>query len=157
MCLKIISFYFGQNCQKTIPFGISWQSIAAQKVLVSPRDPSYMHARSLTQDLWRESSSRALAWLLVTHPKWIRFLVNGWNNSRITAENGVPFFCWKQRVWNPYPRLGHNFPILIGKRSACGGDGINSKSMGQLIQSSWAAWVRCIKLWKSWARPCQTG
>ena len=37
MRLKIISFYFGQNCQKTIPFGISWQSVAVQKVRVSPR------------------------------------------------------------------------------------------------------------------------
>lgn len=35
MCLKIISFYFGQNFQKTIPFGISWQSVAVQKVRVS--------------------------------------------------------------------------------------------------------------------------
>ena len=62
------------------------------------------------------------------------FLVNGWNNSRITAENGVPFFCLKQGVWNSYPRLGHNFPA---KRSACGGEGMNSKSMGQLIQYSY--------------------
>ena len=37
MYLKIISFYFGQNCQKTIPFGISWQSVAVQKDRVSPR------------------------------------------------------------------------------------------------------------------------
>lgn len=79
------------------------------------------------------------AWSCVTSrdsPQMDSFLVNGWNSSRITAENGVPFFCLKQRVWNSYPRLGHNFPILIGKRSTCGGDGINSKPMGQLIQSS---------------------
>ena len=133
VCLKISSFYFGQNCQKTIPFGISWQSFAVQKVRVSPRALSYVNARSLDRIMARVFFARGSCVTSRDSPQMESFLVNGWNNSRITAENGVPFFCLKQRVWNSYPRLGHNFPI---KRSACGGEGINSKSIGQLIQSS---------------------